>query len=258
MSRNISKRLLRATSVQFCSNFLAIMLVLAGLAGGVARAQLSGRGEIKGTVKDPTGAVVTNATVTATEVSTGVSTVRTTNSSGIYDISPINAGLYVVTVTASGFEKQTQTDVQVNAMEIRSYDPVLTVGSSTETVTVTTLPPQLETSNAMLGATMEQQMYSALPVEMGAYGSPDQRRATDFAFLMPGVQGNNTNGNPTTNTGVVNGSGSRGAVSVVYIDGIPFVRAGGNGDPRYVWTAISVDAVYQFTLHALCGGVDIE
>ena len=246
MSRNISKRLLRATSVQFCSNFLAIMLVLAGLAGGVARAQLSGRGEIKGTVKDPTGAVVTNATVTATEVSTGVSTVRTTNSSGIYDISPINAGLYVVTVTASGFEKQTQTDVQVNAMEIRSYDPVLTVGSSTETVTVTTLPPQLETSNAMLGATMEQQMYSALPVEMGAYGSPDQRRATDFAFLMPGVQGNNTNGNPTTNTGVVNGSGSRGAVSVVYIDGIPFVRAGGNGDPRYVWTAISVDAVDQF------------
>ena len=81
---------------------------------------------------------------------------------------------------------------------------------------------------------------------MGAYGQPDQRRATDFAFLMPGVQGNNTNGNATTNTGIVNGSGSRGAVSAVYIDGIPFVRAGGNGDPRFVWTAISVDAVDQF------------
>jgi hypothetical protein len=63
---------------------------------------------------------------------------------------------------------------------------------------------------------------------------------------MPGVQGNNTNGNPTTNTGVVNGSGSRGAVSDVYIDGLPFVRAGGNGDPRFIWTAISVDAVDQF------------
>ena len=37
-------------------------------------------------------------------------------------------------------------------------------------------------------------------------------------------------GNATTNTGVVNGSGSRGAVSDVYVDGIPFVRAGGNGD----------------------------
>jgi hypothetical protein len=60
------------------------------------------------------------------------------------------------------------------------------------------------------------------------------------------VQGNNTTGNPTTNTGIVNGSGSRGAVSAVYIDGLPFVRAGGNGDPRFVWTAISVDAVDQF------------
>jgi hypothetical protein len=240
------KHLSRAASAKFCANFLAILLILVGLAGGVARAQLSGKGEIKGVVKDPSGAVVTNATVTATEVSTGVSTVRTTNSSGIYDISPLDAGVYLVTVTASGFEKQTQTDVHVNALEIQNYNPVLTVGSSAETVTVTTLPPQLETSNAVLGATMEQDMYSALPIEMGAYGSPDQRRATDFAFLMPGVQGNNTTGNPTTNTGVVNGSGSRGAVSVVYVDGIPFVRAGGNGDPRYVWTAISVDAIDQF------------
>jgi hypothetical protein len=93
---------------------------------------------------------------------------------------------------------------------------------------------------------MEQEMYAALPIEMGAYGQADQRRATDFAFLMPGVQGNNTTGNATTNTGIVNGSGSRGGVSAVYIDGLPFVRAGGNGDPRFVWTAISVDAVDQF------------
>lgn len=89
-------------------------------------------------------------------------------------------------------------------------------------------------------------MYSALPIQMGAYGSPDQRRVTDFALLMPGVQGNETNGNATTNTGVVNGSGSRGAASAVYIDGIPFTQASGEGDPRFVWTAISVDAVNQF------------
>ena len=63
---------------------------------------------------------------------------------------------------------------------------------------------------------------------------------------MPGVQGNETNGNATTNVGVVNGSGSRGAASAVYVDGVVFVRAGGNGDPRYVWTAMSVDAIDQF------------
>ena len=222
-------------------------LFVAGAVGGVdAKAQLAGKGEVKGRITDPSGAVVPNATVTVTDTATGISTTRTTSASGDYDVSPLDPGIYTVTVAAQGFQKQTQTELHVNALEIADYNPVLTVGSASETVTVSSAPPQLETSNATLGATMEQEMYSALPIEMGAYGQADQRRATDFAFLMPGVQGNNTNGNPTTNTGVVNGSGSRGAVSAVYIDGLPFVRAGGNGDPRYIWTAISVDAVDQF------------
>ena len=228
------------------THFLVVLTAMAFLTGGVAHAQLSGKGEVKGTVKDPSGAVVGNATVSATDDATGLTVTRTTNSAGEYDITTLDAGIYTVSVTATGFEKLTQANVHVNALETTDYSPVMTVGSASETVTVTSAPPQLETSNATLGATMEQDMYSALPIEMGAYGNPDQRRATDFAFLMPGVQGNNTNGNPTTNTGIVNGSGSRGAVSDVYIDGLPFVRAGGNGDPRYVWTAVSVDAVDQF------------
>jgi hypothetical protein len=109
----------------------------------------------------------------------------------------------------------------------------LTVGASTETVTVTEAPPALETTNATLGATMEQAMYAALPLEMGAGGNFDQRRATDFALLMPGVQGNETNGNATTNVGVINGSGSRGAAAAVYINGIPFTNASGEGDTRF-------------------------
>ena len=153
-----------------------------------------------------------------------------------------------MTITAKGFQALTQENVHVNALEVADLKLTLTVGSESQSVDVSAAPPQLETSNATLGATMEHDMYSALPIEMGSYGSPDQRRATDFAFLMPGVQGNNTTGNPTTNSGIVNGSGSRGAVTAIYIDGIPFVRAGGNGDPRYVWTAISVDAVDQFQL----------
>jgi hypothetical protein len=251
MSITNTMRLSRTASVKFCSSFLAILLVLAGLAGGVARAQLAGKGEIKGTVNDPSGALVAGATVTATDVSTGVSTVRSTNSSGLYDISPLDAGVYVVTVTAKGFEKQTQTNVHVNALEVANYNPVLTVGSSSETVTVTMAPPALETSNAMLGATMEQEMYAALPIQMGSYGNPDQRRATDFAVLMPGVQGNETNGNATTNTGVVNGSGSRGAVSAVYLNGLPFTSVAGQGDTRYVWSAIAVDAVDQFQVQTV-------
>jgi hypothetical protein len=234
----------RALSVQ--AIFAAVIVSALLAAPFAAFAQLSGKGEIKGTVKDPSGAVVPNATVKMTDVATGQVVTRTSDGNGDFEITPLEVGKYTLTVAAPGFETLSQADVQVNALEIQNLNPVLTVGSANETVTVTSAAPQLETSNATLGATMEQEMYAALPIEMGAYGSPDQRRATDFAFLMPGVQGNNTNGNPTTNTGVINGSGSRGAVSDVYIEGVPFVRAGGNGDPRFVWTAISVDAVDQF------------
>jgi hypothetical protein len=213
-----------------------------------AKAQLSGKGAITGTAMDKSGAVIPGATVAATNSATGITTNTTTTGAGDFNFSNLDPGIYTVTVTAKGFEKLTQQNIHVNAMESQTYNPVLAVGGADVEITVSAAPPQLETSNATLGSTMEQETYAELPIEMGAFNSADQRRASDFVYLMPGVQGNETNGNATTNTGVVNGSGSRGAVSAVYIDGVPFVRAGGNGDPRYVWTAISVDAVDQFQL----------
>jgi hypothetical protein len=220
------------------------------MVSGSASAQLAGKGAVSGVVQDPTGAAIPGAMIVATNPLNGVTTSTTSTSTGDYTLATLDAGKYTITVTANGFEKLIQQNVQVNTLETLTFSPKMTVGGGTENVTVSTIPPQLETTNATLGATMDQEMYSALPIEMGAYGNPDQRRATDFAFLMPGVQGNNVldTGNPTTNTGIVNGSGSRGAVSDVYIDGVAFVRAGGQGDPRYVWTAISVDAVDQFQL----------
>jgi hypothetical protein len=228
-----------------------VFLVIAMMATFCAQAQLSGKGTITGTVADKTGAVIPGASVAATNEATGITTTTTTTSTGNYNFPNLDAGIYSVTTTAKGFEKLTQKGIHVNALEAQAYNPVLTIGATTEAITVTTALPQLETSNAALGSTMENDVYSELPIEMNAYGQADQRRATDFVYLMPGVQGNETNGNATTNVGVVNGSGSRGAVSGVYIDGVIFVRAGGNGDPRYVWTAMSVDAIDQFQVQTV-------
>jgi Carboxypeptidase regulatory-like domain/TonB-dependent Receptor Plug Domain len=234
--------LFRCAALGFAA-LLVIALMIMPIGAG---AQLAGKGAITGTVQDKTGAVIGNATVTATNNATGISTVTKSTGAGDYNFSDLDPGVYSVTTFATGFEKLTQQNIQVNALETQTYNPALQVGAADVQITVSAAPPQLETSNATLGATMDQETYSALPLEMGGYNSADQRRATDFVYLMPGVQGNETNGNATTNTGVVNGSGSRGAASDVYVDGVPFVRAGGNGDPRYVWTAISVDAVDQF------------
>src|SRR5581483_4384549 len=230
-------------------NFLRTTLLFAAallLTSAPAKAQLSGKGQINGTVTDTSGAAIPGAQVVVTSKQTSVSTKTTTTSAGDFSLPALDPGDYTVTVAATGFEKLIQKNVHVNALETQTFNPKLTVGATSEEVTVSAAPPQLETTNATLSANMEQEMYAALPIQMGAYGQPDQRRATDFAQLMPGVQGNETNGNATTNTGVVNGSGSRGAASAVYIDGVPFTQVSGEGDPRFVWTAISVDAVDQF------------
>jgi hypothetical protein len=234
------------SNVRVFSGLLVLLTAISLLWNSSAGAQLSGKGEIKGVITDSTGAMVPNATVTATSTTQGTKVTRTTSSAGDFDLSPLNPDIYRVTVSAKGFETVTQENVHVNALEITDLKVALTIGSETQSIDVSAAPPALETSNATLGATMEQEMYAALPIQMGAAGSPDQRRATDFAVLMPGVQGNETNGNLTTNTGVVNGSGSRGAASAVYVNGIPFTSVAGQGDTRFVWTAISVDAVDQF------------
>jgi len=227
---------------------MAVFIAALVLMPLTASAQLSGKGAITGTVMDKTGAVVPNATVTAIDNTNGVSTVTKSTGAGDFNFANLDPGVYTVTTSATGFETLKQNNITVNALESQLYNPVLQVGAQSQQIIVTAAPPQLETTNATLGTTMENSTYAELPLEMGAYNSADQRRATDFVYLMPGVQGNETNGNATTNTGVVNGSGSRGAASDVYVDGISFVRAGGEGDPRYVWTALSVDAIDQFQL----------
>ncbi len=235
-----------AASPRLRTHVLTILLAIAGLTGGMARAQMAGTGAINGTVQDPTGAVVANATVTATNVDTNVETKRTTTKAGDYNITPLTPGDYVVSVSAPGFEGYKQEKVNIDALVTVTLNIKLTVGRASETVTVTSAPPLLETADATLGAVMDNEMYSALPLMMGAGGNADQRRATDFEYLMPGVQGNFTNGNATSNSGIVNGSGPSGGVSEIYIDGINLPEADGVGDPRFTWTAIGVDSIDQF------------
>jgi hypothetical protein len=237
---------------RFLSRLLLAVVAIALLAAPqLVQAQLAGKGEIKGTVTDSTGAVVSNAVVVATSTTRGTKLSAKTGSAGEYILSPLDADIYTITVTAPGFQTVTQQDLHVNALEVTDVPVALPVGSSSESVTVSSAPPAIEGSNATLGGTLEQETYSQLPIQMGAYGQDGARRATDFVALIPGVQFNESNGNATTNTGVVNGGGARGAVSDVYINGTPFISAAGQGDPRFVWSAISVDAINQLQVQTV-------
>src|SRR5271170_7656203 len=98
------------------SRWLTKMLAVVLWAGfaGTAFGQSTNSGDIRGTVTDSTGALVTDVTVTVLNVDTGVSKNYTTNHDGVYDTSSIVAGRYTVTFTKAGFEKYVRGPITVD------------------------------------------------------------------------------------------------------------------------------------------------
>ena len=102
----------------------------------LAGAQLSGKGSIKGSVTDPRGAVVPDASVTATSTTRGPMLIVTSTVSGDYNLSPLDPDVYTVAVKAAGFSITTQQNVHVNALEVSDLNFRLSVGSESQIVTV--------------------------------------------------------------------------------------------------------------------------
>jgi hypothetical protein len=198
-----------------------------------AAAQTGGEAGIQGSITDAQGAVVPNAEITAVNQNTGVVTVRKASADGLYTISPILPGTYKVTVKMPGFQTYTQENFTIDALKMTGLNIKLSIGSTTEEITVSAAPPQLETTNATLGGVIENQTYTNLPIQM----SGQQRDATAFATLLPGAQ-----------------SGSRAPViggttnysTELFLDGMPVTIATQQGDNRVIFNSVPVEAVEQF------------
>ena len=212
------------------SALFVCLLAVAPVAG-----QIGGSGTIKGTVTDPTGAVIPSATVTAINVATGVETRReTTAAAELFVIAPLPAAVYRLSITADGFRSLVQEQVVVDALTTVEMNLKLEVGATAESVTITAAPPELNTADARMGQTMRNEMYTALPLTMGN-GNP--RNPAAFIYLMPGVQEGGT-------FGFINGGQSFS--KDVYIEGLPITDAVRQGESRALQFAVSVDAVEQF------------
>ena len=209
------------------------MVVCLAWAATPASAQTAGEGSLEGTVVDTTGAVVPHATITITNVATGVQTVRDSSSAGFFSISPVLPGKYTVQIAAKGFKTLIQDNVVVDALQTRTISPALSVGAETTTVTVTAAPPVLDTADATIQLTMENTTYTNLPIQM----NNGARDPTQFGTLSPGAQGG-------ARLPVIGGTGNY--LGQLYLDGMPAETVSQQGDNRLVSLTMSVDSVDQF------------
>lgn len=122
-------------------------------------------GSIGGTVTDANGAVISGATVTAKNDSTGVIRSVVTNADGAYLIAGLTAGSHAVTATATGFKNSRIADVPVRANETTPLNIVLEVGGASTVVTVTgdTASTQVDMADTSISTTVTRTTVELLP-----------------------------------------------------------------------------------------------
>jgi hypothetical protein len=209
--------------------------------------QLFGQGvgssaDIRGTVTDPSGALLTNVSVTVLEPGKGTSRSALTDSTGQFRITGLPPSRYDVRVERSGFEPQVQKNVSLSLGETAVIDFRMTVSSQKEIVEVMSIPPTVDTERSSQANSVPERYVTELPI--------DRRDYLTFALLMPGVSNSNTIADnadfrvkQTPQSGLsLYGSNGRG--NSVTVDG-----GEANDDAGGVRLNVSQDAVQEFQIN---------
>ncbi len=136
-------------------------------------------GNIRGTVSDPSGAVVVGAAVTAWQAETGLSRETFTDRSGSYVLLELPVGHYHLQVDAKGFQKYLQDGITLNVNETAAVSPHLALGSEKQQVLVRADAELIEPTVTSMGKVVEQQELEDLPL--------NGRNFSQLGLLQPGV-----------------------------------------------------------------------
>src|SRR6266850_1010691 len=195
------------------TGFLILTVVCGLLGSGIAFGQAqSNAADLQGVVRDPTGAVVNGATVTARNVGTNTSKTTTTNDDGGYLIVNLVPGDYEVTVEAANFKKSVLPDVKLTVGQRADLDIALEVGQVSEVVTVSGASAELvETSKTAIATTVDLQRIENLPI--------NERNYLAFALTTSTVARDNGRPIGPAPTSGLNFGGQRGRSNLVQVDG---------------------------------------
>ena len=135
--------------------------------------------KVTGTVRDPSGAVISGVTVTIVNLQTGTRADSTANERGIYSISFLNPGLYEMTAESQGFKRHVRQNVRLETGQVAAIDITLEIGEVSETVNVTAATPLLQAETSSVGQLIENTTIINMPLA--------SRRAASLVRLMGGV-----------------------------------------------------------------------
>lgn len=124
----------------------------------------SATGQITGTIRDATGAVVINASVIVTSQLTGLSRTTTSNESGGYAFPLLPVSVYTVKVDLKGFRAATRSDIQLNVDQVARVDIDLQVGEVSETIDVKETAVTIDSETAAVGQIVNQKQVNDLPL----------------------------------------------------------------------------------------------
>jgi len=226
--------LLRLWRVVFVCLFAASLVGLFGSANCLLAQGLTGR--LSGTVQDPSGGVVGNATVELTNNLTSQTRVTRTNSEGYFQFTELLPGSYKLSVTASGFKKYEQKIVTVTATERVTLPPItLEVGVVAETVQVTSEVTRVQTESAERSGLISSRQMMELPLKGRSY--------MGTAKFLPGVIDTANRESPGWNDLVgININGTRAGSINLTLDGVSSLDTGSLTGP---YLAPSIDAVAE-------------
>ncbi len=223
------------------SIFLAAVVVcLCVVSAGFGQTVTS---RVSGTVKDAADAVISGATVTLIDASSKENKVVTTNDEGVFSITDVRVGSYVLVVERTNFKKKQITGIDIHVDTPAVFNVVLEPGGVTETVSVTASEAQtlIRTEDAKLSTTIDVRQVQDLPL--------NGRNPINIAGGMAGV---NTNTN--IRQSVINGL--RGSFSNITWDGIEINDNLVRTDSLFGVNTPSVAGVAEFTLTTQNAGPD--
>jgi hypothetical protein len=156
------------------------LIISVFLISGLTAAQVRTTGQVSGTVLDPSGAVVADATVVMKQTNTGFAQTVQSNGSGGYVFPNLQPGVYQLTATAPGFATAVVNDIVVEAARIKDVSVQMKVGTATDTVQVSAEGAVLETTTNTLSTTINPDQVQDLPL--------NGRDILPLAQLVPGAQ----------------------------------------------------------------------